>query len=66
MALLGLTAADLVPTSRSSKATPSGRRATVAIKYRDGDGNQWTGRGLKPKCRTFAISQGKRQEDFLI
>ena len=38
----------------------------VAIKYRDGAGNTWTGRGSKPRWLVAAIASGKKVEDFSI
>jgi len=38
----------------------------VAIKYRDGAGNTWTGRGSKPRWLVAAIEGGKKVEDFAI
>ncbi len=61
----GLTAADLVSTFKVGKKATSTKNQ-VAAKYRDADGNQWTGRGLKPKWLTAALSQGKALSDFTI
>jgi DNA-binding protein H-NS len=38
----------------------------VAPKYQGPHGEKWSGRGLKPRWLTAAISEGKRVEDFLI
>jgi DNA-binding protein H-NS len=46
-----------------------GRRGKgkVAVKYRDGAGNTWTGRGRMPRWLTAATKGGKaKKEDFLI
>lgn len=65
MAEYGLTAADLV-----GKATiPAKAEGTkkVAAKYRNpATGESWTGRGLKPRWLTQAISEGKSIEDFAL
>jgi DNA-binding protein H-NS len=41
-----------------------GRKAPV--KYRDRAGNQWAGRGAKPRWLVAALKKGKKVEDFLI
>jgi DNA-binding protein H-NS len=39
---------------------------SVAIKYRDGAGNTWTGRGSQPRWLKAAIGAGQSVEQFLI
>ena len=60
----GLTAADL--TSAKKSAVTTAGKGVVAIKYRDHLGNQWTGRGLKPRWLTEALTKGKALEDFAV
>src|SRR6202163_4343924 len=36
-----------------------GRKGKVAVKYRDGSGNTWTGRGRMPRWMTAATKGGK-------
>ena len=55
----GLTERDIFGKKRGRKA--SGIRAKVAAKYRDKDGNEWTGRGRAPKWIA-----GKDRNKFLI
>ena len=44
-----------------------GSRGKVAVKYRDKDGNTWTGRGRMPRWLTAATKGGKaKKEDFLV
>jgi DNA-binding protein H-NS len=44
-----------------------GKRGKVAVKYRDSEGNTWTGRGRMPRWMVAATKGGKaRKEDFLI
>src|ERR1700740_2100011 len=38
----------------------------VAPKYQGPHGEKWSGRGLKPRWLTAAMSEGRRLEDFLI
>jgi DNA-binding protein H-NS len=38
----------------------------IAPKYQGPHGEKWSGRGLKPRWLTAAMSEGKRLEDFLI
>ena len=48
----------------SAKSRITGRK--VAPKYRDKDGNTWSGRGAQPRWMTAAIKAGARRDDFLI
>jgi DNA-binding protein H-NS len=42
-------------------------KGSVAVKYRDGAGNTWTGRGRMPRWMMAATKRGKaKKEDFLI
>lgn len=43
-----------------------GKRAAVPVKYRDNLGNQWTGRGIKPKWLQKALAEGAKLEQFAI
>jgi DNA-binding protein H-NS len=65
----GLTTDDLAapakPRKTSIKLDGSERKA-VAAKYKDSQGNQWTGRGLKPRWLTAALAGGKKLEDFAV
>lgn len=76
IAAYGLTAADLGLAGGSSRAAkPPKARAVkaakrpaskVAVKYRDADGNTWTGRGLQPRWLKAALAAGKKLEDFKV
>jgi DNA-binding protein H-NS len=67
MAEHGLTAADLdAPVKKRGKSAGDGSRKAVAAKYKDDAGNQWTGRGLKPKWLTAALANGKKLTDFAV
>jgi DNA-binding protein H-NS len=56
------------PTSSANIEHRGGPRKgyKVAPKYKGPHGEKWSGRGLKPRWLTAAISEGKRVEDFLI
>jgi DNA-binding protein H-NS len=77
----GLTAADLglsgarAPRSRGAATAPAKptRRRTRAgskyvpqVKYRDGEGNTWVGRGPRPQWLRDAIASGKTLQDFAV
>jgi DNA-binding protein H-NS len=47
----------------SAKAKSTG---TVAIKYQDGNGNTWTGRGKTPRWLVEAEANGQSRTQFLI
>jgi DNA-binding protein H-NS len=61
----GLTADDLGFGGKvvAGKKTVSRK---VPVRYRDGAGNTWTGRGKRPGWLTQALASGKSMEDFLI
>jgi len=65
----GLTTDDVAGTARGRKPgtrLDGSERKAVAAKYRDDQGNQWTGRGLKPRWLTAALAAGRRLEDFAV
>lgn len=77
----GLTAADLFgagSTRRRSNADAAPRRSAagsakarrsggkVAIKYRDSEGNAWSGRGSQPRWLVAALAEGHKLEEFLV
>ena len=65
----GLTSEDISAPARGRKAGPKldgTERKAVAAKYKDDQGNQWTGRGLKPRWLTAALASGKTLDDFAV
>ncbi len=67
MAQWSLTPADLQPLSKKpGRATSERTGKPVAAKYKDDQGNSWSGRGLKPKWLTAALASGKTLQDFAI
>jgi DNA-binding protein H-NS len=64
----GLTATDLVASAKPPRKTKldGSERKPVAAKYKDAAGNQWTGRGLKPKWLSAALAGGRKLEDFAV
>lgn len=50
--------------STAKKASTKGSR--VPVKYRDGAGNTWTGRGNKPRWLVAALASGKAVDDFAV
>ena len=49
-----------------ARGRPSSSGRKVPPRYRDQDGNSWTGRGKQPKWLVSAISNGRSLESFLI
>lgn len=45
--------------ARRAKATPT-------VKYADGTGNTWSGRGPRPQWFRAALEAGKKAEDLLV
>ena len=65
----GLSSDDIAAPVRARKVgvkLDGSERKAVAAKYKDDQGNQWTGRGLKPKWLASALESGKQLGDFLI
>lgn len=63
----GLTAADIAATPKAKNlAKAEGTRKPVAAKYKDDQGNSWSGRGLKPKWLAMALASGKKLEEFAV
>lgn len=67
----GLTAADLGLQTRKSPARTRGaqRRGGGAgkdVKYRDGNGNTWGGRGPRPAWLRDALAAGRDLQDFAV
>ncbi len=65
----GLTSDDIVAPARGRKVgikLDGSERKAVAAKYKDDQGNQWTGRGLKPRWLTAALAAGRKLEDFAV
>jgi len=56
--LYGLTVEDLFGKPRKG--------VTVAMRYRDGKGNEWSGRGKRPRWLAEALKNGASQDSFLI
>lgn len=63
LAALGVAAADLVPARVSRKARS---RAPAAVRYRDGTGNTWAGRGKQPVWLRDRLAAGATLGDFLV
>ena len=65
----GLTSEDISTHGRGRKVgtkLDGSERKAVAAKYKDDQGNQWTGRGLKPRWLTAALTAGRKLEDFAV
>ena len=61
----GLTAADLGLAPRGGKgAPPRARAGAAAPRFRDADGNSWSGRGPRPRWLREALAAGHNLEEF--
>ena len=47
-----------------AKSPSKGRK--LPVKFRDGAGNEWTGRGSRPRWLVAALAAGKKIEDFRV
>ena len=56
------------PTSSATNEHRGGPRKGYKVepKYKGPHGEKWSGRGLKPRWLTIAMSEGRQLEDFLI
>ena len=67
MKKLGVSVADLAEPSAEKKVKGVKKPAQkVAVKYRDGNGNTWTGRGKTPRWMVEAEKEGNKREKYLI
>ena len=53
---------------QNAKVTTAPKRArgVLPMKYSDGQGNEWSGKGPKPLWLVKALENGKKLEDYLI
>lgn len=51
---------------RAGKAGRKGGSSRIAVKFRDGAGNTWTGRGSQPRWLRAALEGGKKISDFAV
>ncbi|BAT59511.1 H-NS histone family protein [Variibacter gotjawalensis] len=64
--------AALTLIERSLGGSPGRRKRGVkkgtklSIKFRGPNGEQWTGRGLRPRWLTLLIKKGRKLEDFAV
>ena len=61
---LGFDSAPTTKTEVKAKVPAKGRAPVAQPKYRDGNGNKWSGFGPRPAWLKAAIAAGKTLEDF--
>ena len=72
MQKLGVTLADLRGAEGAAQPKAAGRKAagrklgSVPVKYRDENGNTWTGRGRTPRWLVEAEAGGKNRQQFQV
>ena len=67
MAEYGLSLVDIGSKSATAPAFPKKAPSKVAAKYRNpATGDTWSGRGLKPKWLSAALSGGATMADFAL
>ena len=67
MKKLGVSMADLADPSAEKRVKVVKKPAQkVAVKYRDANGNTWTGRGKTPRWMTDAEKAGNKRGQYLI
>ena len=67
MKKLGVSMTDLANPSAKKRVTGVKKPAQkVAVKYRDENGNTWTGRGKTPRWMVDAEKAGNKREKYLL
>ncbi|MFZ7320569.1 H-NS family nucleoid-associated regulatory protein [Comamonas jiangduensis] len=66
MADFNITIEDLQGASKSRKKAEGGDRAKVPAKYRNAQGETWTGRGRQPRWVADHVAAGGKVEDLAI
>ena len=51
---------------QKTTSNPGIKGRKVPIKYRDENGNTWSGRGSQPKWLVAALASGRKIEEFLV
>jgi DNA-binding protein H-NS len=62
----GLAKGKKQSTARRAAKAPKAAKVPGPVKYRDDQGNQWTGRGTRPKWYLAALAGGKTPEQLLV
>jgi len=57
---------DLQGTAKTRKEAEDGTRVKVPAKYRNAQGETWTGRGRQPRWVADHVAAGGKVEDFAI
>jgi DNA-binding protein H-NS len=55
-----------VPNGRAGKRGKTVKRPPVAVKFRDDEGNSWTGRGSQPRWLVAHLKSGRKIADFAV
>lgn len=66
IAAYGLTPGDLKFKTEGTRVDAPKVTKKAVVKYRDGSGNTWSGRGLKPKWLTSALAGGAQLSEFEV
>lgn len=53
-------------TVKAKKAVTGKPRQSAAVKYRDSEGNTWSGRGRAPRWLMAAEKNGQKRADFAV
>ena len=56
----------LIRADASTSEKKSTKRKPARIKFRDNNGNTWTGRGMAPRWITAAEANGQSRDEFLV
>ena len=53
-------------TGKAKKTVTGKPRKSAPVKYKDAEGNTWSGRGRAPRWLVAAEKSGKKREDFAV
>ena len=53
-------------TVKAKKAATEKPRKSAPVKYKDGEGNTWSGRGRAPRWLVAAEKSGKKRDQFAV
>ena len=53
-------------TGRAKKAAKGKPRQSAPVKYKDGEGNTWSGRGRAPRWLVAAEKSGQKRDEFAV
>ena len=66
LGLAGKRVSKVSATKKGSKKSGAKPNGSAVVRFRDGAGNSWVGRGPRPQWLRDALAVGKKLEDFAV